>query len=58
MPRDNFLKSINGANQDGSLPIYAEECPGIMATAYSRELDTFNGIVKVVGKTKFIKILL
>ena len=26
---------INGVNKDGSRPSYVEECPGIMATAYT-----------------------
>lgn len=30
-----YTIAINGVNQDGSLPSYAEECPGIMATTYS-----------------------
>ncbi|CAH3150856.1 unnamed protein product [Pocillopora meandrina] len=30
-----YTIAITGVNHDGSLPTYAEECPGIMATAYS-----------------------
>ena len=30
-----YTIAIAGVNHDGSLPTYAEECPGIMATAYS-----------------------
>ena len=35
-------------NNDGSNPVYAEECPGIMATAYSR--DTIRKFGKVVSR--------
>ncbi|KAL9963138.1 hypothetical protein ACROYT_G032313 [Oculina patagonica] len=41
-----YTIAINGVNPDGSNPSYAEECPGIMATAYSA--DTFIGIGKVI----------
>nr|XP_058961346.1 neuroendocrine convertase 1-like [Pocillopora verrucosa] len=34
-----YTIAITGVNHDGSLPTYAEECPGIMATAYS--LDSY-----------------
>ena len=49
-----YTIAINGANQDGSLPSYAEECPGIMAAAYSR--DTLKKIGNVVSETKFLKL--
>ena len=42
-----YTIAINAVNQDGSLPSYAEECPGIMATTYSS--DSFRGIGKVVS---------
>lgn len=45
-----YTIAINGVNKDGSLPVYAEECPGIMATTYSR--DTFTGYGKVVSGIK------
>jgi len=32
-----YTIAISGVNPDGSLPGYAEECPGIMATAYSAD---------------------
>ncbi|XP_078381979.1 proprotein convertase subtilisin/kexin type 6-like isoform X2 [Oculina patagonica] len=41
-----YTIAINGVNPDGSNPSYAEECPGIMATAYSG--DTFLEIGKVI----------
>lgn len=41
-----YTIAINGVNKDGSNPSYAEECPAIMATAYSR--DTLSGLGKVV----------
>jgi len=44
-----YTIAINGVNQDGSNPTYAEECPAIMASAYSR--DTLRGLGKVVSKT-------
>lgn len=44
-----YTIAINGVNKDGSNPSYAEECPAIMATAYSR--DTLSGLGKVVSKT-------
>ena len=43
-----YTIAINGLNEDGSTPTYAEDCPGIMATAYSR--DTLKGLGKVVSK--------
>ena len=46
-----YTIAINGVNSDGSNPSYAEECPGIMATAYSR--DMFRGIAKIVSITKW-----
>ena len=42
-----YTIAISGVDPDGSLPSYAEECAGIMASTYSS--DTFNG--KVVSKT-------
>ena len=33
-----YTIAINGVNLDGSNPSYAEECPGIMATAYSGDI--------------------
>ena len=45
-----YTIAINGLNEDGSNPTYAEDCPGIMATAYSR--DTLKGLGKVVSKNK------
>ncbi|XP_022786312.1 proprotein convertase subtilisin/kexin type 6-like [Stylophora pistillata] len=41
-----YTIAINGVNQDNSLPSYAEECPGIMASAYSR--DSYRNFGKVV----------
>lgn len=41
-----YTIAINGVNKDGSLPVYAEECPGIMGTTYSR--DVFTGYGKVI----------
>ncbi|RMX55348.1 hypothetical protein pdam_00021239 [Pocillopora damicornis] len=40
-----YTIAINGVNKDGSRPSYAEECPAIMATAYSS--DKGEGIVTV-----------
>ena len=44
-----YTIAINGVNLDSSNPTYAEECPAIMATAYSR--DTLTGLGKVVSNT-------
>lgn len=44
-----YTIAITGVNKDGSNPTYAEDCPGIMATTYSR--DTWKGYGKVVSKT-------
>ena len=44
-----YTIAITGVNTDGSKPSYAEQCPGIMATAYSR--DELNKIGTVVSKT-------
>ena len=38
-----YTNAINGVNKDGSRPSFAEECPAIMATAYSSDMD--EGIV-------------
>lgn len=38
-----YTIAISGVNLDGSLPLYAEECAGITATAYST--NTVNGKV-------------
>lgn len=42
-----YTIAISGVNIDGSLPRYAEECAGIMATAYSS--NTVKG--KVVSRS-------
>ena len=47
-----YTIAINGVNLDGSNPSYAEECPGIMATAYSR--DTMRNLGKVVSKVVYL----
>lgn len=41
-----YTIAINGLNKDDSNPTYAEECPGIMATTYSR--DTLKGYGDVI----------
>ena len=43
-----FTIAISGVNQDNSRPSYAEDCAGIMASAYSR--DPFKGVGKVVSE--------
>ena len=43
-----FTIAISGVNQDNSRPSYAEDCAGIMASAYSR--DTKKGVGKVVSE--------
>ena len=43
-----FTIAMSGVNLDDSRPSYAEECAGIMASAYSRDL--FNGGGKVVSE--------
>lgn len=45
-----YTIAINGVNMDGSHPSYAEECPGIMATAYSS--DTLTKLGKVITADK------
>ena len=45
-----YTIAINGVNKDGTNPTYAEECPGVMAAAYSR--DSFKGLGKVVSEVK------
>ncbi|KAJ7358827.1 Proprotein convertase subtilisin/kexin type 6 [Desmophyllum pertusum] len=42
-----YTIAINGLNEDDSNPTYAENCPGVMATAYSR--DTLKGLGKIVS---------
>ena len=41
-----YTIAITGINKDGSIPVYGERCPGIMAVTYSRDLF---GESKVVG---------
>ncbi|XP_073250740.1 furin-like isoform X1 [Porites lutea] len=41
-----FTIAISGVNPDNSRPSYAEECAGIMASAYSR--DTAKGVGRVI----------
>ena len=43
-----FTIAISGVNLDDSRPVYAEDCAGIMASAYGRDL--FNGVCKVVSE--------
>ena len=43
-----FTIAISGVNQDNSRPSYAEDCAGIMASAYSR--DRRKGVGKVVSE--------
>jgi len=45
-----YTIAINGVNKDGTNPTYAEECPGVMATTYSR--DSLKGLGKVVSEVK------
>lgn len=47
-----YTIAINGVNKDGSRPIYAEECPGIMATTYSNVKG--GGIVTVDNANGFV----
>ena len=42
-----YTIAITGVNKDGSVPRYAEPCPGIMAVTYSKEIVFDN--TKVVG---------
>lgn len=42
-----YTIAITGVNKDGSVPRYAEPCPGIMAVTYSKEILFDN--TKVVG---------
>ena len=43
-----YTIAINGVNLDGSKPSYAEQCAGIMASAYSR--DPWRKVENVVSK--------
>jgi len=45
-----YTIAITGLNKNGSNPTYAEDCPGIMATTYSR--DTWNGHGNVITADK------
>ncbi|KAJ7358833.1 hypothetical protein OS493_020668 [Desmophyllum pertusum] len=45
-----YTIAINGLNEDDSNPTYAEDCPGVMATAYSR--DTLKGLGKIITADK------
>ncbi|CAH3044720.1 unnamed protein product, partial [Porites lobata] len=47
-----YTIAITGVNTDGSKPSYAEQCPGIMATAYSRdELNKIGTVITIDNKT-------
>lgn len=46
-----YTIAINGVNKDGSRPSYAEECPGIMATTFSRDSLVGKGTVITVDST-------
>ncbi|XP_022796691.1 furin-1-like [Stylophora pistillata] len=43
-----YTIAITGVNQDGSKPVYAEECAGIMATAYSKDSRKNSGNVVTI----------
>lgn len=45
-----YTIAISGVNEDGSKPMYAEECPGIMATTYSRDTLRELGVVITAGQ--------
>ena len=45
-----FTIAISGVNPDDSRPFYAEDCAGIMASAYTYSRDLFNGVGKVVSE--------
>lgn len=47
-----YTIAISGVNEDGSKPMYAEECPGIMATTYSR--DTLRELGVVVSRIVYL----
>ncbi|XP_066023583.1 endoprotease bli-like [Pocillopora verrucosa] len=44
-----YTIAINGVNKDGSRPSYVEECPGIMATAYSEGIVTVDNATGCVS---------
>lgn len=43
-----YTIAITGIKSNGSIPVFGENCPGIMAVTYSREV--FGGSRKVVGQ--------
>lgn len=51
-----YTIAINGVNKDGSKPTYAEECPGIMATTYSRDTPKRLGEVVSTCNVVYLKI--
>lgn len=48
-----YTIAINGVDKDGSKPRYAEQCPGVMATTYSR--DSSRGFGAVVSNIVHLK---
>lgn len=49
-----YTITINGVNKDGTKPAYAEECAGILATTYSKEIGNQSGsIVRTEFLTAF-----
>lgn len=49
-----YTITINAVNKDGTKPEYAEECAGILATTYSREIGNQSGsIVRTEFLTAF-----
>ena len=51
-----YTIAISGVNRDGTVPAYGERCPGIMATAYSR--DAFGDSNPVVSTVEPVKCFL
>ena len=43
-----YTIAISGVNWDGSVPVYAEQCAGIMAVTYGQDMFT-NGAPPVVS---------
>ena len=46
-----YTIAITGVNKDGSVPLYGERCPGILAVTYSKEIFSLSDNSKVVRVT-------
>ena len=49
-----YTIAITGVNKDGSVPLYGERCPGILAVTYSKEIFSLWDNSKVVSRLTYL----